>query len=118
MQEKKNKRLAIILGALLATTAAVYWSGRSDNQYAVNKNLYRSFDLKTVDQITLESKNGKVDLKFNGSRWKVNGHYEADPNMIEVLFATLQQVEPKRPVANSLQDSTNNALSQNGVKVN
>ncbi len=118
MQEKKNKRLVIILCVLLAATAAAYWYGRSDNQYSVDKNLFRNFDLKTVDQITLESKNGKVDLKFNGSRWKVNEQFEADANMIEVLFATLQQVEPKRPIANSLQDSTNNALAQNGVKVN
>ena len=118
MQEKKNKRLAIILIVLLAATAAVYWSGRSDNQYAVDKNLYRNFDLKTVDHITLESKSGKVDLKFNGSRWKVNEQFDADANMIDVLFATLQQVEPKRPIANSLQDSTNNALMQDGVKVN
>jgi hypothetical protein len=118
MQEKKNKRLAIILIVLLAATAAVYWSGRSDNQYVIDKNLYRNFDLKTVDHITLESKSGKVDLKFNGSRWKVNGHFDADANMIDVLFATLQQVEPKRPIANSLQDSTNKALMQDGVKVN
>jgi hypothetical protein len=118
MQEKKNKRLVIILCVLLAATAAVYWYGRSDNQYTVDKNLFRNFDLKTVDQITLESKSGKVDLKFNGSRWKVNEQFDADANMIEVLFATLQQAEPKRPIANSLQDSTNNALVQNGVKVN
>jgi hypothetical protein len=118
MQEKKNKRLAIILIVLLAATAAVYWSGRSDNQYVIDKNLYRNFDLKTVDHITLESKSGKVDLKFNGSRWKVNGYFDADANMIDVLFATLQQVEPKRPIANSLQDSTNKALMQDGVKVN
>ncbi len=118
MQEKKNKRLLIILIVLLTATVTVYWVGRSDNQYVVDKNLFKNFDLKTVDQITLESKTGKVDLKFNGSRWKVNDQFEADENMIEVLFATLQQVEPKRPIAKSLQDSTNNALAQNGVKVN
>lgn len=118
MQEKKNKRLAIILCLLLAVTATVYWFGRADHQYTVDKNLYHNFDLKTIDQITLESKDGKVDLKFNGSRWKVNGQYDADANMIDVLFATLQKAEPKRPIANSLQDSTNKALTQNGVKVN
>ena len=118
MQEKKNKRLAIILLVLLGATAAVYWSGGSDNQYVVDKNLFKNFDLKTVDQITLESSNGKVDLKFNGSRWKVNDQFEADANMIEVLFATLQQAEPKRPIANSLQDSTGKAIERDGVKVN
>lgn len=118
MQEKKNKRLVIFLCVLLAATAVVYWYGRSDNQYAIDKNLFRNFDLKAVDQITLDSKTGKVDLKFDGSRWKVNDQFEADANMIDVLFATLQQAEPKRPIANSLQDSTNNALAQNGVKVN
>jgi len=119
MQEKKNKRLVIILAVLLVTAGVVYWYGQSSStKYTVDKNLYRNFDLKTVDQITLESKSGKVNLKFNGSRWKVNEQYDADANMIEVLFATLQQVEPKRPVAKSLQDSTNSALEEKGVKVN
>ncbi len=118
MQEKKNKRLAIILLCLILATAGIYWFGRSNNQYEVDKNLFNKFDLKSIDQITLESKNGKVDLKFNGSRWKVNEKFEAEASMIDVLFATLQKAEPKQPIANSLQDSTNAALARDGVNVN
>nr|HPH46794.1 hypothetical protein [Chryseolinea sp.] len=110
--------LAIILVGLLLVTGGVYWFGQNDHQYAVDKNLFNNFDLKTIDQITLESINGKVDLKFNGSRWKVNEEFEAEASMIDVLFATLQRAEPKQPIANSLQDSTNAALTRDGVKVN
>ena len=37
--------------------------------------------------------------------------------MIEVLFATLQQAEPKRPVSPSIRDSVRQDLRQRGVRV-
>ena len=53
----------------------------------------------------LNLRTGNVTLKYNGSRWKVNDEFNADPIMIDVLFATLQQAEPRRPLAASLKDS-------------
>jgi len=46
----------------------------------------------------------------------VNG-VPADRTMIDVLFATLQQVEPARPVAETLQDSVSSVLDTQGVVV-
>jgi hypothetical protein len=117
MQEQKNKRLAILLLAVSCITAAVYLTTRGEGGLEVNKNLFKDYDLKGVTQIILESKNAKVDLKFNGTRWIVNDKFDADQSMIEVLFATLQQAEPKRPLPASVQDSVSNFLKENGVKV-
>ncbi|MBA4054928.1 MAG: hypothetical protein C0490_09470 [Marivirga sp.] len=117
MQEKKNKRLFIILVVLASSTAGAYWLTRGGENNAVNKNIFRDYDLKAIDEVLLESASGKISLKFSGARWKVNDQYYANPDMIEVLFATLQQAEPKRPLASSLQDSVARGLQARGVKV-
>ncbi|MEO5978061.1 MAG: DUF4340 domain-containing protein [Chryseolinea sp.] len=117
MQEKRNKRLLILLIALICITGVALWVKRADQKEIIPKDLFRHFDLQTVNEIRLESRSGKVTLEYNGTRWKVNGEHYADPAMIEVLFATIQQTVPKRPVATAVQDSVRKALENNGVKV-
>lgn len=117
MQEKKNKRLLILLFGLLSVTIAVYWYGQRSDNYIVDKNIFSDYDLKSISEILLETDTARVTLKYNGSRWQVNGKFDADPDMIEVLFATLRQAEPKRPLAASLQDSVAKAMELHGVKV-
>src|SRR5688572_17083538 len=117
MQEKRNKRLAILLVVLLGTTASVYWFGKSESGYEVDPAIFKQVDLNTVDEVVLESPSGKIDLKYEGAKWKVNKTFNANPERINVLFATLQQAEAKRPVALSLQDSLTTVLQKSGVKV-
>jgi len=117
MQEQKNKRRFILLLALLTVTAAVYWLGSADSQDEIDKTIFRKVELTSIDQVMLESPAGKVVLALNGSRWQVNGKYEADPNMIDVLFATLQQAEPKRPLPTHQQDSVAKVIEEDGVKI-
>lgn len=117
MQEKKNKRLLVLLFVLLSATVVAYWFGHREDNYEVDKNLFRNYDLKSINEIVLESESGKVALKYTGSRWKVNDQFTADTDMIEVLFATLQQAEPKRPLASSLRDSVATTIRQRGVKI-
>lgn len=117
MQETRNKRLAVTLVALFCVTLAVYFFGQADGSVDVDKNLFKGFDMKDIDHVMLESKKDTVVLKFNGSRWLVNDRFSADASMIQVLFATLQQAEPKRPVSPSIRDSVSRGLEQDGVKV-
>ena len=117
MQERRNKQQLILLFVLLSATVSVYWFNQNEKDGDVDKNIFKDFDLSSIDEISLESGTGKVILKYNGSRWRVNEQFAADPSMIDVLFATLQQAEPKRPLAESLKDSVAESLQQSGVKV-
>jgi hypothetical protein len=117
MQKKKNIRLLILLAVLCMITVIVYFFNSGNTAEAVDKNIFRVDDLKTIDKFVFESTGTKVELKFNGSRWKVNGKYNADRNLVDLLFATLQEVQPKRPASSSLRDSLSRALEANGVKV-
>lgn len=117
MQERRNKRLAALLIFLLGITAFVFWFGKEDTGHSVDPAIFKQYDLGTIDEIALESPSEKIVLKYEGARWKVNGTFNANSQMIEVLFATLQQAEAKRPVAMSARDSIAGILKQRGVKV-
>jgi hypothetical protein len=117
MLEKENKRLVISLIVLTAAITAFVFLDRGKEDFSVDKDLYRNIDLKSVDRVLIEAPAGKSDLRFQGYRWKVNDSIDADRGLVEVLFATLQQAQPKRPVAESLQDSVVEALRKSGVKV-
>lgn len=117
MQERKNKTLAFLLIVLMLITVGVYWIRLKDRNPVVDKNIFQVADYKNIDRVTLESGTGKIELSFNGSRWRINDRYDADRNLITVLFATLKEAVPKRPVAPSLQDSVNTILKKNGVTV-
>jgi len=116
-QKRQNKLLAfsllVLISALVVTL--LLKTGRDSN--TVDQNLYRKVDLKKVDKIEMKSSNGKITLEYQNNHWKVNNDFDADRNLVEVLFATLQQAEPKRPVSSSQRDSLTKALQEHGVKV-
>jgi hypothetical protein len=117
MQESKNKRLLILLGVLICTTSIAWLLINADSEPVVDKQIFQVENLDEINEVKLTSSEGTVDLKFNGSRWLVNEKYTSEARMIEVLFATLKQAEPKRPVAISLRDSIAQALKMKGVRV-
>lgn len=102
---------------LLVTTTLMYWQMNTGSSLDVDKDAFKVEGLDKVDRVVLESPRQKVELKFNGARWKVNDQYNADRGMIDVLFATLQQAEPKRPVAVRIQDSVSRELNESGTHV-
>ena len=117
MQEKINIRLLVSLVILTGITTLVFFFSSTSPSPVADKKLFKVDDLKTIDQVILESPNGKVELTYNGSRWKVNNQYDADRDMVDVLFATLEQAEPKRPVPSALIDSVGKKMEAQGVKV-
>lgn len=104
--------------AVLATAAVVLlWLRNTNENVEIDKHIFNEFDVQSVDQVSLHSRQGIVNLKFDGTRWMVNGMYVADPSMIEVLFATVLQAVPKRPVSDGQQDSIAGQLQRSGVQV-
>lgn len=100
---------------LSAVTVVYYWYIHRDRA-VVAADTFRVEDLTTINKVVLEGKHQTVELTFDGIRWMANGVL-ADRNLIDVLFATLQQAQPLRPVAKILQDSIVQLVQQEGVKV-
>jgi hypothetical protein len=119
MQEKKNIRLLISLFAISVLCILFAFFSNTDTYADVDKNLFRVEDQTQVSKIVLStpSKNQEVEIRFDGTRWMVNNSFEADNQLITVFFATLLQAEPKRPVAETLQDSIANRMEKQGISV-
>lgn len=116
MQKKKNILLSISLAVLVLACFAVYYVNRSDER-AVDASIFRIDDYTAIDRVIMTGPRGRVELSTSGGRWRVNDAFVADRNLIDVLFATLQQAEPKRPVAVRVRDSISHQLEVQGTKV-
>ena len=114
-REGKNKVLAISL-VVLSLTAIMLFAFLGQDE-GVDKDIFKIENLSSVDRILFTSVRDTINLSFNGSRWLVNKDYNADDQLVTVLFATLQQAESKRRVAASLVDSVTQRIKLTGVKV-
>jgi hypothetical protein len=116
-QERRNKQLAILLVLLVTASALAYFFLLADNKPVVEKGIFKIENLAEVDQVVLITSADTTTLNYDGAKWKVNKAFDADRNMIDVLFATLQQAEPKRPLSQAMNDSVATYLRTNGVRV-
>ena len=114
-QKKKNIRLLISLGVLVLVSLGLLWGG-GETVSDIDPAIFRLDDSKSVDRVTLEKPEEKITLNIVGGRWRVNDSWDADQNLIEVLFATVQQSIPKRKVPNALRDSLVSRIAQSGTK--
>jgi hypothetical protein len=112
MQKRTNILLLISFVILSLASTVVYFTMHGDASQEVDTSLFRVDDFTTIDRIVMSGSRHEVQLKFANSRWLVNDQYPADRNLIDVLFATLQQVVPKRPVAARIQDSVSRELEE------
>ncbi len=117
MQQDKNKYLAFTLGLMMVSSGILFFLNSKEAKPEIDQNLFKISESEKIDQVTLGSPKIQVNLKYDGSRWRVNEKWEADPKMITLLFATLQQAVPKRPVAASMTDSVTQWLSRQGTQI-
>jgi hypothetical protein len=74
-------------------------------------------DLSNVDRVEMESARGKVTLRFDGNKWMVNDQYPVDRRSIQVLFGTVENIKPVRPVSQKRLESVKDQLRSNGTLV-
>jgi Domain of unknown function (DUF4340) len=109
-----------LLGSLVVMTVflvLIIVFGNSSDQVSVDKNLFKVADQTKIDRVILKKSSEQIELHFDGAKWMVNNSFEADRQMIQVLFATLLQAEPRRPVAQRQRDSIHQQITQSGVEV-
>ncbi len=117
MQKKRNTYLAILLAILAMTSMGLMVFTREDVRSAADRDYFKVIETEKVDRVVLGAPTGSVELKFENNRWRINEKWDADVQMIKVLFATLRQVEPRRPVAARMKDSVVQWLAKSGIRV-
>ncbi len=115
--EKKNKiRLSVLILLVLATGGLIFYM-QEPEAALIDPALFKVNGIDKIDRVIMESKNGRIDLHYNGSRWSVNKEMDADKQLIDVLFATVEQAIPKREVGVKMIDQVNQQLANAGVTV-
>jgi hypothetical protein len=114
MKKLSNTGLLISLAVMLLVLSGIIFFDDSEQKINVDKNLFKVADQTNIDRVVLKHSNDTVELHFDGTKWVVNKAFEADKQLIKVLFATLLQTEPRRPVAQRLRDSIQANLTTKG----
>jgi hypothetical protein len=114
--QQRNLKLLISLVVLTIASGGLFYFYNSDRS-DIDKSTFKVADQENIDKVILESATSKVELNFDGSKWKVNGAYEADRQLVTVFFASLLQAEPKRKIDGSEQDSVQKRMAGKGVQV-
>lgn len=114
-QEKRNKVMLGVLVLLLLAAAAILSFDQRGGK--IDGDVFKIENLSKIDSISLVGPNGAIRLSFDGVRWKVNDSYTADDQLITVFFATLQQVKPKRLVAQNEKNKIEQFAGVGGVNV-
>jgi len=117
MDGKRNKLLVVSLGVLIVLSAVLFLITRDEDRPMVDPAYFAVAETEKIDRVLLVTATDTVDLTFDGTRWKVNGRWEADVQMIKVLMATLRQAAPHRPVAAVMMDTVQHQLSKRGTQV-
>lgn len=113
---KQNITLLASLIGLVAISILLAWRSAVPAS-KVEPTLFQVADIKQVDRVELIRKQApSVTLKLVGHRWWVNDSLSADNNMIDLLFATAMQAEPKRVAAQSVRDSVVRMMMNVGTK--
>jgi hypothetical protein len=115
-QSKKNIALLISFGALCLVSVVLYWSSNTVTE-AIDPTLFRLQDPKAVNKVVFQKDTAVNELEFSYGKWTINKTFDADLDLVDVLFATVAQAIPKREVAASIRDSVARESKQQGVKV-
>ena len=116
MQKQKNIRLLILLGVLL-TAIAIIPMLKNQNGLPVDKKSFTLDQQTVITDVNLTSAQTNNKLSYINGAWQVNNKYELDPNMRDVFFSVLSQLEIRKSIAQSQSDSILNLIKTKGIEV-
>jgi hypothetical protein len=131
IQTKKNILLLASLTTLSLVSLILFLSGR-EVKSEIDPTIFKLPDTRAIDKVTIEKPFEKIELQFLNGGWRVSSSpkiadgqtpalegnaWGADRDLVDVLFATMEQVVPKRSVASRIQDSIVTQIKEAGIKV-
>jgi hypothetical protein len=118
MQEKRNIRLLLSLIVSCVVLAVVLYISNRESFSALDKQMFQVADQTQINKVVIKPTTGEaLELRFDGAKWQVNNSFQADAQMVKILFATILQTEPRREVPLSLQDSISNHIKTTGREI-
>jgi hypothetical protein len=114
---KKNRPLIFIL-LFLALVAAFLVSQNNSTTLQEKESGFAIADTSLVTKIFIADKQEhSVLLEREGNGWKLNGKFDANPKMLEILLGTMHRVKVKAPVSLSIHNNVVSRMAAIGKKV-
>jgi len=114
----KKYRKSILLTIVLAIVAAFMLMNNRSGTFRKKSNSFAVSDTSNITKFFLADKNNnsvKLERTENGS-WLLNGKYEVNPTMIQVMMKTFICIESKEPVAKSTRNTIIRLMAGKSVK--
>lgn len=103
---------------MIIITAATYFLLERDNIFKVSDSgLFAMDDVSRIDSVVFIENDTIKTLHYRNNDWLINGEFIADPRKLTVLFAVLNQVRAKRPVARAEHERIDSLFTSSGTKV-
>ncbi|MCF6359882.1 MAG: hypothetical protein L3J29_03875 [Cyclobacteriaceae bacterium] len=116
MQKQKNIRLLLILGGLLTLLTLIPFL-KDDSGLSIDKRQFTLDPQTVITDVILTSKESKNTLSYIQGKWQINDSYELDPNMRDVFFSVLSQMEIRKSLPQSQNDSLVQLIQLKGTEV-
>lgn len=117
MQRKKNIQLLVVLSVIIIIISLLPLLKDNQNGLYIDKKLFTLDQQTVITDVILTSDSSSNRLSYTNGVWQVNNLYELDPNMRDVFFSVLSQLEIRREVASSQNDSISSLSKNRGVQV-
>ncbi|MBI9033576.1 MAG: DUF4340 domain-containing protein [Bacteroidales bacterium] len=114
----KRNKLLIIITAVLAILATVFFINNTDGTLNSADNDFAIADTALITKVFLADKSDNaVLLERRKEGWIVNGDYFAEPKMIKSLMKAMSGLAVKYPVGEAAQDNVIRLLGARSTKV-
>lgn len=114
----KKNRLNLIIIVILVIIALYVFINHKRSTIPKELRDYAVEDTAGIDKIFMVTKeNQQVTLKRNNNNWVVNGKYYARKDAIEMLLATIHDLDVQAPVAKSMFETVVGNLAVKSIKV-
>ena len=117
MQKQKNIRLLILLSIVIVIITLLPLLKSNGDGLSVDKKQYTLNQQIIITDVILTSDSINNRFSYINGQWIVNNTYEIDPHMRDVFFSVISQMEIRRSIPQSQNDSIKLLLKNKGIKV-
>ena len=116
MQKQKNIRLLLVLGGLITLLTLLPFL-REESGLIIDKRQFTLDPQTVITDVVLRSKEVNNKLSYVNGNWQINDSYELDPNMRDVFFSVLSQMEIRKAWPQTQRDSLTQLIKTTGTEV-
>ena len=117
---RKNRLLLIIVIIMVLAAIISIFSARKSGTISDSDKNFAVSDTASVHKIFLANKDHVTTLlerNPDGSGWTINGQWEADASMIEMLLTTVCRIRPDRPLPKTATENIIKRMAAKATKI-